>query len=75
MGIFNWKNKATDPQQPHTTQTVNYAIPYYRIIRVRMFWIILFFILGATSQFLLAVYIPDLWNYIYGVFAKNAPPL
>jgi len=82
--VFNGVNKGGNqqyapqasvqqPKQQRTTMT--YSMPFFAYVRIRMFWIITFFTLGCVSQFLLAVYLPDVWNYMYGIFSQNLPPL
>ena len=46
------------------------SLPLYRVIRVRMLMLSIMFILGVVTQFLMAIYAPDVWNYFYMVM-KN----
>jgi len=63
------KNKYEHAGQPQTPG-LSVTLPMYRIIRVRLVMLITMFTLGVVTQFLLAIYAPDVWNYMYMVM-KN----
>jgi hypothetical protein len=58
------ENGVGQQNQPFTP-SLSVSMPLYRVIRVRMVWLWGMFILGAISQFLLAVWAPSAWNYLY----------
>jgi len=53
-------------QTPVTSMT----LPLYRVIRVRLIMLITMFLLGAITQFLMAIYTPEAWNILY-MFLKD----
>lgn len=46
---------------------VSVVMPMYRLIKLRKLWLGLIFFLGMFSQFLLAIYTPTAWNYLYSL--------
>ncbi len=46
-------------------QQVTYTVPYWRVVRVRLWIATALFFTGAISQFLLAYYVPSLWKALF----------
>lgn len=55
--------------------SISVTMPMYRLVRLRKLWLGSMFFLGMFSQFLLAIYTPSVWNYIYGVIQNFLPVL
>jgi len=66
------KNKAEKFQTDHQVQApgLSVSLPLYRVIRVRMLMLTVMFLLGVVTQFLMAIYAPEVWNYFY-IVMKN----
>lgn len=45
-------------------------VSIYHVLQVRKAWLGGMFLLGVITQYLLAIYAPEVWNYIYSVL-KN----
>ncbi len=79
MKLFNRKRNtsasaAGGAQAPVYSQpNVSVSMPMYRIIKVRKLWLGFMFTLGMFTQFLLAIYTPEVWNYLYGVIQNFLP--
>lgn len=66
------RNKKNQYQENPQVQApgLSVSLPLYRVIRVRMFMLTVMFLLGVITQFLMAIYAPEVWNYFYLVM-KN----
>lgn len=53
--------------------SVSFSVPTYRLVSLRRTWLLVMFLLGVVSQFLLAIYTPAVWNFLYGVIRNFAP--
>lgn len=69
------KQEIQQPQAPVYQQPagVSMSIPMDKLIRVRKRWLTGMFLLGMFSQYLLALYVPIIWNFVYGVLQKLLP--
>jgi len=79
MGLFNRKpnssaSAAGGAQAPVYSQpNVSVSMPMYRVFKVRRLWLGFMFTLGMFTQFLLAIYTPEVWNYMYSVIRNFMP--
>lgn len=80
MKLFKRKNRpVNDPPQGgspvyHSPQpNVSVTMPMYRLVKLRKLWLGSMFFLGMLSQFLLAIYTPAVWNYLYELVLRFVP--
>ncbi len=73
MGIFK-RNQSHRVEHSEPRPSLSFISPY-RVMSVRKFWLVFMFLLGAVSHFLLAIYVPEVWNYLYGLIQNFMPEL
>ncbi|MFC1337325.1 MAG: hypothetical protein G8D89_20880 [gamma proteobacterium symbiont of Clathrolucina costata] len=74
-----WKSKkesAPNDQHPpnyQQTRTTSVSVPLGYMVHVRKMWLGTMFFLGMFSQYLMAIYTPEVWNYVYGLIRNFMP--
>ena len=53
--------------------SVSVTMPMYRLVKIRQLWLGTTFFLGMITQFLLAIYTPTVWNYLYDLLRNFLP--
>ena len=70
----NTGHQQNSPVQYQAPQpNVSVTLPMYRLVKLRKLWLGSMFFLGMFSQFLLAIYTPAVWNYLYGLLQNFLP--
>jgi len=82
MNILNRKKRPANElsqsissEKPTSRQSLSVSMPMYHLVKLRKYWLTLMLLIGAFSQFLLAIYAPEVWNYIYGLIQRFVPIL
>lgn len=82
MNFFKRKSKIkSEHQQGSPVQyqapqpNVSVTLPMHRLVKLRKLWLGSMFFLGMFSQFLIAIYTPAVWNYLYGLLQNFLPVL
>lgn len=58
----------SDRQQ--VTPQVTTMVPLYKLVTIRKLYLFGTFWLGFVCNLLLAIYVPELWNYMYDVAGR-----
>lgn len=74
MSLFKRRQEQRGDYYRSERPTVSFISPY-RIMSIRKFWLVFMLLLGMFSQFLMAIYVPEVWNYLYDLIQNLMPAL
>lgn len=62
-------------QQTEPRANISVGVPISHIAKIKSRWVVFLIALGMFTQYLMAVYTPEVWNAIYTVLKRALPVL